>query len=95
MFSAAFVVQLSWQVVVTFVGSASSQEINGSYSAVPCEEVFHDDAASTLGVGSTCQFLSGHSLEVSRLFVASEGDLHGMWPIWKKATVPSPSPRTE
>ena len=52
------------QIVVEFSGSPSSQEINGNYDAVSCDEVFSSVSASSLGVGSTCQFLSDSSLKV-------------------------------
>ncbi|CAM9178019.1 unnamed protein product, partial [Sphacelaria rigidula] len=53
------------QVIIEFTGSDSSQEINGSYSAVPCEDVFSAASASTLGIGCTSQFSSPSTLMVT------------------------------
>ncbi|CAM9572666.1 unnamed protein product [Scytosiphon promiscuus] len=53
------------QAHVYFSGNPSSQEINGSVHAVGCEFVFSAGSTSTLGVGSTCQFVSGYILKVS------------------------------
>ncbi|CAM9196214.1 unnamed protein product, partial [Ectocarpus sp. 8 AP-2014] len=53
------------QVTVGFTGNPSSQEINGTFGAVPCESVFSTASASTLGIRSTCQFVSGSSIKVT------------------------------
>ncbi|CAM9207243.1 unnamed protein product, partial [Ectocarpus fasciculatus] len=53
------------QVTVDFTGNPSSQEINGTFSAVSCESVFSAASASTLGTGSTCQFSSRSSIKVT------------------------------
>lgn len=52
------------QILVYFTGNPSSQEINGTFAAVPCESVFLATSASILGVGNSCRFLSGYSLQV-------------------------------
>ena len=74
------------QILVDFTGNPSSQEIDGDYGAVSCEEVFSSDSASFLGVGSTCQFVSDTSLKVRTLsdhndqkyhFVSSGVPRHG------------------
>ncbi|CAM9477596.1 unnamed protein product, partial [Ectocarpus sp. 8 AP-2014] len=53
------------QVTVDFTGNPSSQEINGTFDAVPCESIFSAASASTLGIRSTCQFFSGSSIKVT------------------------------
>ncbi|CAM9632430.1 unnamed protein product [Ectocarpus sp. 6 AP-2014] len=53
------------QVTVGFTGNPSSQEINGTFGAVPCESVFSAASASTLGIRSTCHFVSGSSIKVT------------------------------
>lgn len=60
------------QVTVDFTGNPSSQEINGTFSAVSCESVFSAASASTLGIGTTCQFSSSSSIKVPSRNVASE-----------------------
>eukprot|EP00752_Nemacystus_decipiens_P006052 g5462.t2 len=52
------------QINVFLQGSASSQEINGSYSPVPCGNVFSNASTGTLGVGCTSQFSSSSTLTV-------------------------------
>lgn len=52
------------QIQVSFQGSASSQEINGSYGSVPCGKIFSNTSAATLGVGCTSQFTSSSTLTV-------------------------------
>lgn len=52
------------QVLIQFEGSASSQELNGSYAVVPCGEAFSEASAATLGVGCQTQFTSSSILTV-------------------------------
>ncbi|CAM9843656.1 unnamed protein product, partial [Ectocarpus sp. 4 AP-2014] len=63
--SAQFTDTGAQQVAVGFIGNPSSQEINGTFDAVPCESVFSTASASTLGIGHTCQFSSGSSIKVT------------------------------
>ncbi|CAM9387892.1 unnamed protein product, partial [Ectocarpus sp. 12 AP-2014] len=63
--SAQFTDTGAQQVTVGFTGNPSSQEINGTFDAVPCESVFSAASASTLGIGHTCQFSSGSSIKVT------------------------------
>ncbi|CAM9110513.1 unnamed protein product [Ectocarpus fasciculatus] len=62
--SSAWFSNTGQQVFIQFEGSASSQEINGSYAVVPCEEAFSDSSAATLGVGCASQFTSSSILTV-------------------------------
>lgn len=52
------------QIEIFFEGSASSQEINGSYASVPCGKVFSNTSTVTLGAGCTSQFTSPSTLRV-------------------------------
>ncbi|CAM9627536.1 unnamed protein product, partial [Ectocarpus sp. 12 AP-2014] len=63
--SAAQFTNTGAQVTVDFTGNPSSQEINGTFSSVSCESVFSAASASTLGIGSTCQFSSSSSIKVT------------------------------
>ncbi|CAM9806997.1 unnamed protein product, partial [Ectocarpus fasciculatus] len=63
--SAQFTNTGAQQVTVGFTGNPSSQEINGTFDAVPCESVFSVASASTLGIRSTCQFFSASSIKVT------------------------------
>ncbi|CAM9204557.1 unnamed protein product [Laminaria digitata] len=51
--------------MVGFTGSSSSQEINGTFAAVPCEAAFSAESAAFLGLGSTCQFVSTTTMMVT------------------------------
>lgn len=55
---------ISDQVMVVFTGNPASQEINGTFGAVPCESVFSAASASTLGAGNSCQFISAYVIKV-------------------------------
>ncbi|CAN0410705.1 unnamed protein product, partial [Ectocarpus sp. 12 AP-2014] len=62
--SSAWFSDTGQQVLIQFEGSACSQEINGSYAAVPCGEAFSEASAATLGVGCQTQFTSSSILTV-------------------------------
>ena len=62
---------LSNQVAVVFSGNPASQEINGTFGAVPCESVFSAASAAALGAGNTCQFTSSSTIMVCRKHPAS------------------------
>lgn len=52
------------KVAVSFTGTASSQEINGTFAAVACEAAFSAGSVALLGLGSTCQFVSTSTMMV-------------------------------
>jgi len=52
------------QITVLFEGSAGSQEINGTFSSVPCGNAFSAASTATLGVGCTSRFSSSSTLVV-------------------------------
>ena len=54
------------KVTVSFTGTPSSQEINGTLAAVPCEAAFSVESTALLGLGSTCQFVSASTMMVRR-----------------------------
>ena len=68
------------QIAVWFEGSASSQEINGSYASVSCEEIFSPTSSATLGTGCSGRFTSSSTLTVSQRGDNVEQDID--WGYW-------------